>query len=225
MRILLAEDEKSLARAIVTILKKHNYEADAVYNGEDALAYLQSGNYDAAILDIMMPGMSGIDALVRARESGVTLPILLLTAKSEESDIVIGLEMGADDYLPKPFSPKVLIARIKSVLRRVKPSDAEAAAGTIKRGPLCMNRGTREALLDGRPMTLTFSEFETLYLLARRPGWVYTRGQIVNEVKGDDYPVTERAIDVQMVSIRRKLGTHGDLIETVRGVGYRFVQD
>ncbi len=88
-----------------------------------------------------------------------------------------------------------------------------------------MNRGTREALLDGRPMTLTFSEFETLYLLARRPGWVYTRGQIVNEVKGDDYPVTERAIDVQMVSIRRKLGTHGDLIETVRGVGYRFVQD
>ena len=149
----------------------------------------------------------------------------MLTAKSEESDIVIGLEMGADDYLPKPFSPKVLIARIKSVLRRVKPSDAEAAAGTIKRGPLCMNRGTREALLDGRPMTLTFSEFETLYLLARRPGWVYTRGQIVNEVKGDDYPVTERAIDVQMVSIRRKLGTHGDLIETVRGVGYRFVQD
>ena len=117
MRILLAEDEKSLARAIVTILKKHNYEADAVYNGEDALAYLQSGNYDAAILDIMMPGMSGIDALVRARESGVTLPILLLTAKSEVRDKVAGLDSGANDYMTKPFNPQELLARIRAMTR------------------------------------------------------------------------------------------------------------
>ena len=122
-------------------------------------------------------------------------------------------------------SPKVLIARIKSVLRRVNPTELEESSTSLKRGVLTMNRGTREAAIDGHALSLTFSEFEILYLLARRPGWVFTRNQIVNEVKGDDYPVTERAVDVQMVSLRRKLGGHGDLIETVRGVGYRFAQE
>ncbi|HJH03369.1 response regulator [Victivallis vadensis] len=227
-KILVVEDEEAIQELIRYNLNKDGYDrVRCCESGEEALAAATEFAPDLILLDLMLPGMDGLAVCRRLKSDTRTsaIPIIMLTAKSEESDIVIGLEMGADDYLPKPFSPKVLIARIKSVLRRVKPSDAEAAAGTIKRGPLCMNRGTREALLDGRPMTLTFSEFETLYLLARRPGWVYTRGQIVNEVKGDDYPVTERAIDVQMVSIRRKLGTHGDLIETVRGVGYRFVQD
>lgn len=126
---------------------------------------------------------------------------------------------------PSRSAPKVLIARIRSVLRRVSHAGEEVDSGSLRRGVLSMNRGTREARLEGQPLSLTYSEFEILYLLARRPGWVYTRGQIVNEVKGDDYPVTERAVDVQMVSLRRKLGVHADLIETVRGVGYRFTQD
>lgn len=149
----------------------------------------------------------------------------MLTAKSEETDVIIGLEMGADDYVAKPFSNKVLIARIKSVLRRSKQTFGDDDSGIIKRGALTMNRGKREVTLNGTPITMTFSEFEILYMLAKRPGWVFTRSQIVNEVKGDDYPVTERAIDVQIVGLRKKLKSAEDLIETVRGAGYRFKND
>ena len=117
MRILLAEDEKSLARALVTLLKKHHYEADAVYDGAEALAYLQTGNYDAAILDIMMPGMDGIEVLCRARESGISVPILMLTAKSDVRDKVNGLDSGANDYMTKPFSAQELLARIRAMTR------------------------------------------------------------------------------------------------------------
>ena len=175
----------------------------------------------------MLPGIDGLTVCRKLKSDSRTnaIPIIMLTAKSEDTDIVIGLELGADDYLTKPFSSKILIARIKSVLRRCKATEEGDAGVSLKRGALTMNKGTRESLLDGVPLTLTFSEFEILYLLARRPGWVFTRGQIVNEVKGDDYPVTERAIDVQMVSLRRKLGKFDDMIETVRGVGYRFTQD
>ncbi|MDD5664556.1 MAG: response regulator transcription factor [Victivallaceae bacterium] len=149
----------------------------------------------------------------------------MITAKSSESDIVAGLEAGADDYVVKPFSLKVLIARIKSVLRR-----AEAAAlfngqdSTISRGALTIDIDRRQVHIDGTPVTMTFSEFEVLLLLARSPGRIFSRNQIVNRIKGDDYPVTERAIDVQIVGLRKKLGDHADLIETVRGVGYRFTE-
>ena len=134
---------------------------------------------DLILLDLMLPGIDGLAVCRKLRNEPrtSTVPIIMLTAKSEESDIVVGLEMGADDYIPKPFSPKVLIARIRSVLRRVNHPEAEAAGASLKRGPLSMNRGTREALLEGKPLVLTFSEFEILYLLARRPGWVYTRGR------------------------------------------------
>jgi two-component system phosphate regulon response regulator PhoB len=132
--------------------------------------------------------------------------------------------MGADDYIPKPFSPKILIARIKAALRRNAEVQDNGSKNIVKRGPLVLNKGKREASLAGKPLVLTFSEFEILYFLARRPGWVYTRNQIVNAVKGDDYPVTERSIDVQVVGLRKKLGDAGELIETVRGVGYRFIE-
>ena len=224
-KILIVDDDNNIAELISLYLTKECFDTMIVGDGESALAMVESFAPNLILLDLMLPGIDGLAVCRKLRNEPrtSTVPIIMLTAKSEESDIVVGLEMGADDYIPKPFSPKVLIARIRSVLRRV--NHPEAAGASLKRGPLSMNRGTREALLEGKPLVLTFSEFEILYLLARRPGWVCTRGQIVNEVKGDDYPVTERAIDVQMVSLRRKLGEYGSLIETVRGVGYRFVQE
>lgn len=222
-RILIAEDEEPIANLIRMNLTKAGYLCTWAPDGKSAADLMEREKYDLALLDIMLPGINGYELMDYAK--ACELPVIFLTALGSTEHKVKGLRMGADDYLPKPFSPKVLIARIRSVLRRVNHLESEAAGTTLKRGPLSMNRGTREALLDGKPLVLTFSEFEILYLLARRPGWVYTRGQIVNEVKGDDYPVTERAIDVQMVSLRRKLGEYGSLIETVRGVGYRFVQE
>jgi two-component system phosphate regulon response regulator PhoB len=163
---------------------------------------------------------------LKSNSDTAQIPIVMLTAKSEETDIIIGLEMGADDYITKPFSPKVLVARIKSVIRRCRDNSDDEIRDIIKRGVLLINRGKREATISGKPLSLTFSEFEILYMLARRPGWVYTRNQIVNAVKGDDYPVTERSIDVQIVGLRKKLGhIGGSAIETVRGVGYRFNED
>ena len=222
-KILVVEDEEAIQELIRYNLNKEGFDRVRLCDsGEAALA--QAAEFKP---DLMLPGIDGLSVCRRLRRDARTaaVPIIMLTAKSEESDIVTGLEVGADDYLAKPFSPKVLIARIKSVLRRVNPTELEESSTSLKRGVLTMNRGTREAAIDGHALSLTFSEFEILYLLARRPGWVFTRNQIVNEVKGDDYPVTERAVDVQMVSLRRKLGGHGDLIETVRGVGYRFAQE
>ncbi len=227
-KILIVEDEDAIQELIRYNLQKEGFERVLCCDsGEAALAEALNFAPDLILLDLMLPGIDGLAVCRKLKNDSRTsaIPIIMLTAKSEESDVVVGLELGADDYIPKPFSPKVLIARIRSVLRRVNHLENEVTGATVKRGPLAMNRGTREALLNGVPLSLTYSEFEILYLLARRPGWVFTRGQIVNEVKGDDYPVTERAIDVQMVSLRRKLGDSGELIETVRGVGYRFTLD
>jgi two-component system phosphate regulon response regulator PhoB len=145
----------------------------------------------------------------------------MLTAKGEESDIVTGLELGADDYIIKPFSPRVLLARIRAVLRRreVKPVDESA---TINIHNLVIHPGRHEVLVDGKRVDLTATEFRLLHLLARRPGWVFTRYQIVDALHGEDYPVTDRSVDVQCVGLRKKLGSAGEFIETVRGVGYRF---
>jgi len=228
-KILVVEDEDAIQELIRYHLEKNGFEKiKCCASGEKALEQALEFAPDLILLDLMLPGIDGLTVCRKLKSDSRTnaIPIIMLTAKSEDTDIVIGLELGADDYLTKPFSSKILIARIKSVLRRCKATGEEGDAGvSLKRGALTMNKGTRETLLDGVPLTLTFSEFEILYLLARRPGWVFTRGQIVNEVKGDDYPVTERAIDVQMVSLRRKLGKFDDMIETVRGVGYRFTQD
>jgi two-component system phosphate regulon response regulator PhoB len=145
----------------------------------------------------------------------------MLTAKGEEADIVTGLELGADDYITKPFSPRILIARIRAVLRRktTKPPDETSV---IQRHGLTIHPGRRDVRIHGKPVELTYTEFQVLYYLAKRPGWVFTRYQIVEAVRGDDYPVTDRSVDVQVVGLRKKLGTFGKYIETVRGVGYRF---
>ncbi|MBU8901883.1 MAG: response regulator transcription factor [Victivallales bacterium] len=227
-KILVVEDEEDIQELIRYNLEKEAYRnLKIVDSGEKAITALKLFSPDIILLDLMLPGMDGLEFCrhLKSSQEHSKIPIIMLTAKSEETDIIIGLEMGADDYVAKPFSNKVLIARIKSVFRRSKQTFSDDDSGIIKRGDLVMNRGKREVRLNGKSIVMTFSEFEILYMLAKRPGWVFTRNQIVNEVKGDDYPVTERAIDVQIVGLRKKLKGAEDLIETVRGAGYRFKND
>jgi two-component system phosphate regulon response regulator PhoB len=149
------------------------------------------------------------------------MPIIMLSAKGEEADIVAGLELGADDYVTKPFSPRVLIARVRTVLRRLlQPQVDDEDALEIY--DLIIHPGRRHVQARGQVVDLTYTEFQVLYFLAKRPGWVFTRSQIVDAVRGEDYPVTDRSVDVQIVGLRKKLGASGQYIETVRGVGYRF---
>ncbi len=227
-KILIIEDEEDIQELIVYNLRKEGYDNLKIADsGEDGLKMVPTFAPDVVLLDLMLPGMDGLSVCrsLKNNPETVQIPIVMLTAKSEETDVIIGLEMGADDYVTKPFSPKVLVARIKSVLRRSCDNSEDEVRDIIKRSILLINRGKREATIGGKALILTFSEFEILYMLARRPGWVYTRNQIVNSVKGDDYPVTERSIDVQIVGLRKKLGIAGNAIETVRGVGYRFNED
>ena len=223
--ILVVEDEEDIQELVSYNLNREGYVTICVGTGEEGLEKIRQTMPDLVLLDLMLPGLDGLRVCKILKNDTKTahIPIIMVSAKGEEADIVAGLEMGADDYITKPFSTKVLIARVRSVLRR---GEAEEETGkVIKRKDLVINPGRREVLLKGTQLTLTFSEFEILQLLAKKPGWVYTRNQIVNDVKGDDYPVTERAIDVQIVGLRKKMGKCGDYIETIRGVGYRFRDD
>ena len=171
----------------------------------------------------MLPGIDGLDVAKALKNDPKTrdIQIVMLTAKGEEADIVTGLELGADDYITKPFSPRVLVARVRAVLRR-GVTEVPEEASILKIHNLIIHPGRREVLVDGDQVQLTFTEFGILNFLARRPGWVFTRFQIVDSVRGEDYPVTDRSVDVQIVGLRKKLGPAGNYIETVRGVGYRF---
>lgn len=221
--ILVVDDEEDILELVRYHLDREGYLVTCAATGEEALKKARSTSLDLLVLDLMLPGMDGLEVARRLKGESNTrdLPIVMLTAKGEESDVVAGLELGADDYVTKPFSPRVLIARIKAVLRR--NAQAPPDENTVLRlHNLVIHPGRREVLVDGQPATLTFTEFGILAYLARRPGWVFTRSQIVDAVRGDDYPVTDRSVDVQVVGLRRKLGDAGRLIETVRGVGYRF---
>ncbi|MBW1659835.1 MAG: response regulator transcription factor, partial [Deltaproteobacteria bacterium] len=171
------------------------------------------------------PGMDGLEVCRRIRRNEETeeIPIVMLTAKTEDVDIITGLEIGADDYVTKPFSPKVLVARIRAVLRRKEEKDKSPKL--IRFDGLEIHLGRHEVRIDGNSITLTLTEFRILQLLASRPGWVYSREQIVSHVRGTGYPVTERAVDVQIVGLRKKLGKFGDRIVTVRGIGYKLADD
>jgi two-component system phosphate regulon response regulator PhoB len=184
---------------------------------------------DLVVLDLMLPGMDGLSVCGRLKKDTQTgsIPIVMLTAKGEESDIVRGLNLGADDYITKPFSPRVMIARVQAVLRRVSAGageepDRDQAGDTIAIRNLVIRPRRHEVLVDGTPIELTATEFRVLALLAGSPGWVFTRKQILDGVHGDNYAITERAVDVQIVGLRKKLGPAGAYLETVRGVGYRF---
>lgn len=219
--ILVVEDEESIRTLIALNLQAAGYTVEEAKDGTQALEKVKSVKPDLVLLDWMLPGLDGLDVLrsLKADPAFATLPVIMLTAKSEEHDIVLGLEMGAADYITKPFSNKVLIARIRAILRR---GDAAPPEENIRYAGLVLTPGQRRAELDGVELSLTAGEFDVLALLAARPGHVYTRSQIVARTKGEDYPVTDRAVDVQIVALRRKLGVFGERLETVRGVGYRM---
>ncbi len=222
-RVLVVDDEQDLLELVSYNLNKEGYRVACVSTGEDALAAAKRDLPDLIVLDLLLPTVDGLEVCRRLKMDPRTqhIPVLMLTAKSEEADVVTGLELGAEDYVTKPFSPRVLVARVKAVLRRkAKETPDEENAVTVH--DLVIHPGWHEVLLGGKPVDLTFTEFRLLHFLARKPGWAFTRSQIVDAVKGEDYPVTERSVDVQVAGLRKKLGAYGDYIETVRGIGYRF---
>jgi len=221
-RILIVDDEEDILELVRYNLDKNGYKVITATSGEQAIIEARGKTPDLIILDLMLPDIDGLEVCRKLKSDVKTerIPIIMLSAKGEETDIVTGLELGADDYVTKPFSPKVLIARIRRLLHRTVSRDLERPPVKIR--DLTINPARREVLARGKHVTLTFTEFNILYALARRPGLVFTRYQIIDAIHGDDYLVTDRAVDVQIVSLRRKLGPCGNYIETVRGVGYRF---
>jgi two-component system, OmpR family, alkaline phosphatase synthesis response regulator PhoP len=223
-QILVVDDEEDLLELVRYNLTREGYRVQGVTSGEDALKAVRRQAPDLIVLDWMLPAVDGLEVCRRLKGDPKTrdIPIVMLTAKGEESDMVAGLERGADDYIAKPFSPRVLAARVKALLRRKEARDKDEMETTIDVHELSIHLGRHEVTLAGQPVELTYTEFALLQFLARRPGWAYTRTQIVDAVKGEDYPVTERSVDVQVAGLRKKLGEFGSYIETVRGVGYRL---
>ena len=221
--ILVVDDQEDLLKLLEYNLSAEGFRVVCTTTGEDALAEAAELVPDLIVLDLMLPGIDGFEVCRLLKQDAATqhIPVLMLTAKGEETDIVVGLELGADDYITKPFSPRVLVARIRAALRRKRATPADARA-CIRVGDLYIHPGRHEASVGGKPVPLTPTQFAILHLLAQRPGWVFTRHQIINETKGEYYPVTDRSVDAQIVGLRRKLGAAGKYIETVRGVGYRF---
>lgn len=224
--IMVVEDDQDIRELISYNLGKEGYTVVPAESGEQALKLIETTNPDIIILDIMLPGMDGIEVLRNLKQGSrhAAVPVIMATAKSEDSDIITGLELGADDYIAKPFSPKVLIARVRSLLRRTQSriSEAKAMDEVVQIGPIVLDAGRHEVTLEGKPVDLSATEFAILEFMMRNPGWVFSRNQIIDAVKGKDYPVTERSVDVQILGLRKKLGPVGNRIETVRGVGYRF---
>jgi two-component system phosphate regulon response regulator PhoB len=220
--ILVVDDDEDIRELVKLNLVREGYEILSCGTGEDALQIARSKLPSLIILDLMLPGIDGLEVCKLLKHDPKTehIPVVMLTAKGEESDIVAGLELGADDYITKPFSGKVLVARVRRVLRRAAVSAPDKA--TIRIYDITIDPARREVLLGDKRVDLTFTEFNILHLLATRPGLVRTRYQIVDLLHGSDYVVTDRAVDVQIVSLRKKLRAYGKYIETVRGVGYRF---
>ncbi len=220
--ILVVDDEQDILELVAYTLTKVGYKVTRAVSGEEALKLARAKPPDLAVLDLMLPGMDGLEVCKALKLDAKTahVPIMMLTARGEEADVVTGLELGADDYVTKPFSPRVLLARVKAVLRRHSGEQPDDEA-TVSIHGIVINPGRHEVLVRGKAAELTHTEFVILRLLARRPGWVFTRQQIIDAARGDA-PVTDRSVDVHIVSLRKKIAPCGDFIETVRGVGYRF---
>lgn len=224
-KILLVEDEKDVRDLLVFQLTQAGYLVDGAESGEKGLEKLEEKTYDLLVLDLMLPGIDGVEVCRRLKAKPVTrnLPVIMLTAKGEENDVVTGLDSGADDYVRKPFSIKVLVARIRAVLRRPVQQRADTSAGpvlTLK--DMVLDPARHKVEIRGRDIGLTHTEFRILQLLASHPGEAFSRQRMVDHIRGEAYAVTERIIDVQMVSLRKKMGSYGRWIETVRSVGYRI---
>ena len=221
--ILVVEDEQDIRNLLVFNLEKNDFNVQAADNGVKALSLIRTDNFDLILLDLMIPGISGFDLtrILKNDDETSEVPIIMLTAKGEEDDIVKGLEIGAQDYITKPFSPKVLIARINKVIQNKNKSLKRR--GIIEFSDLSINIKSREVIVEGKSINLTFTEFEILRLLASYSNSVHTRSEIINKIRGDNYIVTDRTIDFQIVGLRKKLGSYGKCIKAVRGVGYRFI--
>tara|TARA_X000001036_G_scaffold436823_1_gene480759 strand:- start:4685 stop:5371 length:687 start_codon:yes stop_codon:yes gene_type:complete len=223
-KILLVDDEQDILELLEYNLVKQDFGIVKCDNGEDALSVSRDQSIDLILLDLMLPGISGIDVCRILKNDEITknIPIIMITAKGEESDIIKGLEVGADDYVTKPFSISVLSARIKSILRRNSYTEKSSINSFEE---LSIEVNSREVYVDEKRIDLTYTEFEILRLLSSHHKWVYTRDQIIDNVHGEDYAVTDRSIDFQIVGLRKKLGSASRFIKTIRGVGYRFVID
>jgi len=226
--VLIVEDDEDIRELVSYHLLKEGYQVASVASGEEALALAEAQPPDLILLDIMLPGMDGMAVCqkLRASPKAAATAIMMLTAKGEEADIIRGLNLGANDYVTKPFSPKVLVARIRAALRRgaVPAADPQQPdrGEVIEIHNLVIHSGRHEVRVAGEVVPLSSTEFRVLRFLAARPGWVFSRQQILDGVHGDNYAITDRAVDVQIVGLRKKLGSAGRYIETVRGVGYRF---
>ncbi|HHB74950.1 MAG TPA: response regulator transcription factor [Desulfobulbus sp.] len=225
--ILVIEDDLDIQQLVSYNLIKAGFNVSCADSGEEGLQVLQNESIDLLLLDLMLPGKDGMEicTMIRKKAATASMPIVMMTAKGEEEDIVSGLAAGADDYVPKPFSPKILIARIQAVLRRrqeKKNAEQKPADEKIIYPSLVIHPGRYEVLVEGKQVHLTTTEFTILEQLASRPGWVFSRRQLIDAIRGYDYLITPRAIDVQIFGLRKKMGQLGSYIETVRGVGYRF---
>jgi len=221
--ILVVDDEEDIRELVELNLRRENYDVLSCESGEEALEQVSARPPDVIILDLMLPGIDGLEVCRRLKADSKTrsIVVVMLTAKGEEADIVTGLELGADDYVTKPFSGKVLVARVRRLLRRHRDDEDEHAV--LKIHELTIDSARHEVLVGTEAVVLTLTEFNILQTLAKRPGRVFTRYQIVDAIHGSDYLVTDRAVDVQIVALRKKLGPYAKYVETVRGVGYRFM--
>jgi len=221
--VLVVEDEEDIMEVIRFNLEKEGYEVHQALSGEKALQVIENNLPSLVLLDLMLPGINGLDLcrIFKQNDRTKAIPVIMLTAKSEDADIVAGLEMGAEDYITKPFSPRGLVARVRTILRR-RESGVKDDSSVIQVEGMQIHPGRHEVTMGENVVDLTPSEFRILHYLARRPGWVYSRDQIIDAIRGHGYVVTDPAIDVQVVGLRKKLGDYGKLIETVRGIGYRF---
>ncbi|MFN4244343.1 MAG: response regulator [Tepidisphaerales bacterium] len=222
--VLVVDDEKDLVDLVSYNLQRSGYGVITASSGTEALELARQQKPDLVLLDLMLPGLDGTEVARRLKADPATsaIPIVMLTAKGEETDVVVGLTLGADDYVTKPFSMKILLARLNNVLRRSEQQQSGAEGSVLRAGPLAIDTSKHEVTVDGEPVKLTLTEFKLLSALAAARGRVLTRDQLMDKAMGADVFVTDRAIDVHVTAIRKKLGAAAWLVHTVRGVGYRL---
>jgi len=222
-RIFVVEDESDIAKVLEYNLQREGYQVEVMADGADAVDRIVEVAPDLVLLDLMLPGMDGLDVCRTLKQDPAArdIPVIIVTAKGEETDVVLGLELGADDYVTKPFAPRELLARVKAVLRR-RTRGSGPSRERIVRGAIIVDATRHEVLVDGESVSLTATQFRLLHQLASNPGRVFTRQQLLNRIVGEHAIVSDRNIDVHVRTIRKALGPHADAIETIRGIGYRF---
>ncbi len=222
--VAIVDDEEDIVNLVSHHIKREGYKVKEFHNGRDFLLFLESIVPDLVILDIMLPGIDGLEIcrMLKNRSRTSSIPIIMLTAKASEADVVVGLEIGADDYIVKPFSPREMVARVKSLLRRV--NSKEAREPKLEIGPISLNSERYEVTVNGKRIDLTTTEFKILEVLLEKRGSVFTRDQLLKKKRlwGDDKLVYDRTIDVHIKNLREKLGKAGNMIKTIRGIGYKL---